>query len=86
MRAAHFKNEYGISWQLVTRDGTSEEFWRIMPTGLVGRGPPAFPITIFLKRDGTVHQLHSGFVGPESGEAHDRLVELFETWTKEILR
>jgi thiol-disulfide isomerase/thioredoxin len=85
-RAAHFKNDYGITWQLVTRDGSAEEFWRIAPKGLAGNDIPGFPITVFLKRDGTVHQIHTGFVGAESGEAHDRLVELFETWTKDILR
>jgi thiol-disulfide isomerase/thioredoxin len=86
-RAAHFKNEYGITWQLVTREGTVEEIADLLPAGLAApRELSAFPITVFLKRDHTVHRLHSGFVGPESGPHHSRLVEKFETWTKEILK
>jgi thiol-disulfide isomerase/thioredoxin len=85
-RAAHFKNEYGITWQLVTREGEVEDFAKILPTGLAGpQSLSAFPITIFLERDHTVHRLHSGFVGPESGATHEELVEQFDRWAQEIL-
>lgn len=85
-RAAQFKNEYGITWQLITRDGRVDEFWDILPNGLAGDKPfVAFPITIFLKRNGTIHALHAGFVGPESGEPHEALKARFDRWAAEIL-
>lgn len=86
-RAAQFKNEYGITWQLITRDGRVDEFWDILPNGLAGEEPfVAFPITIFLNQNGTIHALHSGFVGPESGEPHQALEARFDQWANEILK
>ncbi len=85
-RAAQLKKEYRINWQMVTRDGEIEDYWKILPSGMTSKEIAAFPITIFLNRDGTVHRLHSGFIGPESGAAHYRLVDQFETWTKEIVK
>lgn len=38
----------------------------------------AFPTTIFLDRDGRVRAVHTGFAGPATGEAHQRLREEFE--------
>jgi thiol-disulfide isomerase/thioredoxin len=84
-RAHQLKAEYGITWQLTTRDGKPEDLWSILPSGLTGRGFPHFPITLFIDKNGRVHAVHAGFVGPESGEAYEALRQRFEDWTKAIL-
>jgi len=85
-RAARLKKEYGITWQLITRDGGAEEFWKIMPAGLSGPDRfAAFPMTFFIRPNGKVHAYHAGFVGAESREAHTRLVADFERWAQELL-
>ena len=38
----------------------------------------AFPTTVFIRRDGTVHSIHSGFAGPGTGEHHEKLVAELE--------
>jgi thiol-disulfide isomerase/thioredoxin len=38
---------------------------------------PAYPTTIFVKKDGTVYKVHSGFSGPATG-IH------YEAWKKEF--
>lgn len=45
----------------------------------------AYPTTLFLKADGTVQAIHTGFTGPAAGLEHARLVESFELLVKEIL-
>lgn len=86
-RAARLKKEYGITWQLITRDGSADEFWKIVPTGLSGPEPfAAFPMTFFIRPNGKVHAYHAGFVGVESKEAHAQLVARFERWAGELLQ
>ena len=45
----------------------------------------AYPTTLFLKADGTVQAIHTGFTGPAAVLEHARLVESFELLVKEIL-
>jgi thiol-disulfide isomerase/thioredoxin len=45
----------------------------------------AFPTTLFLRSDGSVHAVHSGYSGPATGEAHRRLRERFEELILELL-
>jgi hypothetical protein len=37
----------------------------------------AYPTTIILSRDGTVHAIHTGFSGPATGEAYEQLRRRF---------
>ncbi len=46
----------------------------------------AYPTTIFLRRDGTVRAVHTGFAGPATGEEHQRLRKRFEGVIEELLR
>lgn len=45
----------------------------------------AFPTTLFVRRDGSVHAVWSGFLGPAAGVEHVRLRERWEALTEDIL-
>lgn len=45
----------------------------------------SFPTTIILDAEGEVHSVHTGFSGPATGEAHQKLREDFDTIIKELL-
>lgn len=50
-------------------------------------GPPkAYPTTIFLRGDGRVLAVHSGFAGPATGAAHLELRRSFERLIEQVLR
>ncbi len=45
----------------------------------------AYPTTVFLDRDGRVHEVHTGFSGAATGEAHQQLRRRFEARIEELL-
>ena len=45
----------------------------------------AFPTTIFIDRDGRVREIHTGFMGPGTGEHYVRLQENFTELTTALL-
>ena len=45
----------------------------------------AYPTTIFLDAAGKVHAVHTGFSGPATGEAHQKLRAKFEGLIEEML-
>lgn len=45
----------------------------------------SYPTTIFLRADGSVHSVHTGFSGPATGEAHRELRAEFEATIEELL-
>ncbi len=45
----------------------------------------AFPITVFLHRDGRVRAVHAGFSGPATGAEHERIKKQFESLVEELL-
>lgn len=45
----------------------------------------AYPTTVFLAGDGSVHTVHTGFSGPATGEAHKALRREFESVLDELL-
>ncbi|MEM7230721.1 MAG: TlpA disulfide reductase family protein [Planctomycetota bacterium] len=45
----------------------------------------SYPTTIFLREDGTVHSIHSGFSGPATGPAHDALKRKFRETVEGLL-
>lgn len=46
----------------------------------------AYPTTIFLRGDGTVRAVHTGFSGPGTGAEHRKLRERFEGLIEELLK
>lgn len=45
----------------------------------------AFPTTLFIGPDGTPRAVHTGFNGPATGAAHERLVDQFELLIEDLL-
>lgn len=45
----------------------------------------AFPTTIFIGRDGTVREIHTGFAGPGTGEHHQRLTREMTQLVEDLL-
>ena len=45
----------------------------------------AYPTTVFMREDGTIRAIHSGFSGPATGKAHERLKKEFEAIVREML-
>jgi hypothetical protein len=45
----------------------------------------AWPTTIFMDGDGDVRAVYSGFSGPATGAAHERLRDSFERIVSEML-
>jgi thiol-disulfide isomerase/thioredoxin len=46
----------------------------------------SYPTTIFLDRDGTIQAVHTGFSGPATGEAHEKLKRQFREQIERMLK
>ena len=44
----------------------------------------SFPTLIFIKKDGTVHKIHTGFTGPGTGDDYQLFVKEFDTIMNEL--
>lgn len=78
-----FKEKHGVEWDVVIADKTLED---LADEGLAGLSPiEGVPVTIFVKPDGTVHAVYTGFSGPATGAAHQEAKAQFRRLTKEIL-
>jgi thiol-disulfide isomerase/thioredoxin len=49
-------------------------------------GVPAYPTTIFIRRDGRIFRIHSGFAGPATRDHHERLKAEFKRLIDRLLR
>lgn len=78
-----FRQRYGIGWEIIPA-GLSDKA-RTAATLPALTDIKSYPTTIFINADGTVRAIHSGFAGPATGEAHERLVAEFERLTREIV-
>lgn len=45
----------------------------------------AYPTTIFMREDGSIRAIHSGFAGPATGPEHEKLKKEFESIVREML-
>ena len=45
----------------------------------------AYPTTIFMREDGTIRAIHSGFSGPATGQEYENLKKEFESIVREML-
>ncbi|MCH9003238.1 MAG: TlpA family protein disulfide reductase [Planctomycetes bacterium] len=45
----------------------------------------AYPTTIFMREDGTIRAIHSGFSGPATGQEYEKLKKEFESIVREML-
>lgn len=83
-KIASFKEKHQVPWEIVPIPGTPETFGELEPFPQLD-GMEALPVTIWIKRDGTVHAVHGGYAGPASGRANELVRARFEKLTTEIL-
>jgi thiol-disulfide isomerase/thioredoxin len=46
----------------------------------------AYPTTVFIRRDGTIAGVHSGFSGPATGDAYRELIQEWDALIREIVQ
>jgi len=82
-RIEAFRNKHGVRWDLVLMESPLED---LTAEGLFGLDPiEGVPVTIFIRRDGTVHAVYAGVSGPATGDAYERTKAELERLTAEIL-
>ena len=55
---------YGVTWPLVAVTGSTDDFAKIMPSGIAGLDPGNFPLLLFLAPDRRLVAFHAGFAAP----------------------
>jgi hypothetical protein len=63
-QAAHYKQTYGVTWPIVAVPGSTDDFAKIMPSGIAGLDPGNFPLLLFLSPDRRLVAFHAGFAAP----------------------
>jgi thiol-disulfide isomerase/thioredoxin len=76
-----FVKQYGVKYTYLIA-GAPEEMWEKVPQ-LVNLN--TWPATVFIGRDGTVRNVHSGFASPASGEFNEQLKKEFTTKIEALL-
>jgi thiol-disulfide isomerase/thioredoxin len=72
-REQAFVKQYGVKYTYLIA-GAPEEMWEKVPQ-LVNLN--TWPATVFIARDGTIRNVHSGFASPASGEFNAQLKKEF---------
>lgn len=80
-RLDEFRAAFGITWPMELR--FTEDFQAAVPPEV--EGATGFPVTIFVRRDGTVAGVHTGFISPAAAEEHAAVVAHFDALTAEIV-
>jgi len=78
-----FKERYGLTWEIVAA-GVSDKQQTASTLPSIDT-IKSYPTTIWVKPDGTVRAIHSGFAGPATGEAWEQTQAEFERLTREIV-
>ena len=81
-RLDEFRVLFGVSWPFTIR--YTEDLAGAVPPEIIG--VTGFPVTIFVRRDGTVAGVHTGFVSNAASAEHAVVVERFNTLAAEIAR
>jgi thiol-disulfide isomerase/thioredoxin len=76
-----FVKQYGVKYTYLIA-GAPEEMWEKVPQ-LVNLN--TWPATVFIGRDGTVRNVHSGFASPASGEFNEQLKKEFTAKIETLL-
>jgi thiol-disulfide isomerase/thioredoxin len=72
----YFRAQYNVPWPIVVVDGEYNDVQSHLPPELDGTG--AFPMTLFLDRDRSVRDLHTGFLRADGGADYRSQVERLE--------
>ena len=79
-RLEDFRATFGITWPFDVR--FTDDFGSSLPPEVLEA--TGFPVTIFVRRDGTVAAIHSGFVSAAAGAEHDAVVKQFDVLAAQI--
>ena len=80
---AIYREKFGITFPLLLSGTTDEgQIAKTLPQ-LVGFG--AFPTSIFIDRNGHVHQILAGFSGPSTGPKYQEVQRRMDELTREIV-
>jgi thiol-disulfide isomerase/thioredoxin len=78
-----FRAKFGIEYAtLIAGTSDRDDAARALPQL---NGVFAYPTTLWVDRSGQVRRIHAGFAGPATGQHHERLVEEFTAFTRELL-
>jgi len=77
------RQTFGIPWRMDVVSGEFSDIVTQLPPEL--ENADGLPITLFINRDGTVHDVHSGFYGPATGDDYQKLRVRFEDNVRAIL-
>jgi thiol-disulfide isomerase/thioredoxin len=80
---AKFRAKYKVPWEMVAMTTTPEHWKRDMPPEILNWD--GFPITAFIKPDGTVHAIYGGWFSPAAGPENAKLKAQFEKWASELV-
>lgn len=80
---AAFKKKHGVTWSAYAQKTTPEKWQGAMPPEITGWA--GFPLTIFVKKDGTVHSVYGGWFGPATGDENTKIKAQFDRWVSELI-
>lgn len=80
-RIEELRAKYGIKWDIDLR--FNEDLLADVPPEI--DNALGFPLTVFVRRDGTVAGINTAFISPAAGAEHAALRERFEGLVKEIV-
>jgi thiol-disulfide isomerase/thioredoxin len=80
-RLEEFRAQFGVTWPFTIR--YTDDFNGEVPPEVLGA--EGFPVTIFVRRDGTVAGIHTGFVSDAASAEHAAVGQRFEKLTAEIV-
>lgn len=86
-QAEKFRREYGLPWSVVPIHGAVEDAFDIIPSELTDVDASGFPIAIFVRRDGTVLDVHAGFPVSQAGAGneYDKVSQRYEEQVRTLL-
>ncbi len=79
-----FRKHYGVSWRIDIIDAPLASAGELLPPELLNTG--GIPVTAFIRRDGTVRAVHSGFFGPAAPAEHEVLIRQYEDYVRDLLK
>jgi thiol-disulfide isomerase/thioredoxin len=77
-----YVEHYGIDWPVIPIGGTLEQLPDQFPPELDNTG--GLPVTIFIRRDGTVAGVSSGFISAAAEEEQEKFHAQLRRWAREI--
>jgi thiol-disulfide isomerase/thioredoxin len=80
-RLDEFRTQFGVTWPFKIRY-TDDFNGQVPPEVLDATG---FPVTIFIRRDGTVADVHTGFISDAASDEHAAIVKRFDELAAEIV-